>query len=175
MTRDHNYTRRAVLGAAFAVPVLGAAERGSARVVAWEQALAALERAEAEITPSAGGARRAANFVFPDQGDWTIRSATISAPSMRRSGGCSRTPAPDFDALTVKIVLAVRPRDRHADRRRALPRRAQGGRPAPGHLPFSQRSKLEHGATGKGSMSWVDHLEPIDDDAAAAQMEEDRK
>jgi hypothetical protein len=124
--RDHNLTRRAVLGAAFAVPALGGTGVGSARQKLapappppqpspikgegvrrrWRRARVALDRAEADLDAFCGGCRDGA-LTFADQaalddafGD---RLGAFYA-ALRR---LLRTPAPDFDALTVKIALAV--------------------------------------------------------------------
>lgn len=104
--RDHNYTRRAVLGVAFAVPALAPLSGGAPVRDRWRRSLAVLHRAEAELD---GFCRRcrAGSLTFPDQaalddafGD---RLGAFYA-ALRR---LLRTPAPDFEALTVKIVLAV--------------------------------------------------------------------
>jgi hypothetical protein len=106
--RDHNYTRRAVLGAAFAVPALASAGRAGAAVPAvarWRRALAVLQRAEAGM---AAFERRCAaagiteNIWELDETSGDHLGAFYAA--MRR---LMRTPAPDVPALALKIELAV--------------------------------------------------------------------
>jgi hypothetical protein len=104
--RDHNLTRRAVLGAAFAVPALAPLPDAAPGRDRWRRRLAGLHRAEAAMNTFCARCRAGA-LVFADQtaqddafGD---RLGAFYA-ALRR---LLRTPAPDFEALTVKIVLAV--------------------------------------------------------------------
>lgn len=104
--RDHNLTRRAVLGATFAVPVLGAALDAEKAAAAWRRKLAALRRAEAAMDGFCAGCR-AGSLVFADQDaqeDAFGDRLDAFYAALRR---LLRTPAPDFEALSVKIVLAV--------------------------------------------------------------------
>lgn len=124
--RDHNLTRRAVLGAAFVAPALGrAGTRSPARSLArpppppqvspiegegvarrWRAKLAALERAGADLHAFCDRCR-AGSLIFPDQAAqedaYGDRLDALYA-ALRR---LLRTPAPDFEALAAKIVLAV--------------------------------------------------------------------
>ena len=108
--RDHNYTRQAVLGAAFAVPAfVDCASTGAdpARVAAWERAVAALRRAEAEMDAFCRGCRANGGLVFSDPWEMDARFDDHLGnfyEALRRLIG---TPAPDFAALAAKIVLAV--------------------------------------------------------------------
>jgi hypothetical protein len=107
--RDHNFTRRAVLGAAFVAPALGCAGASVAApppADTWRRALAALRRAEAELGAferrcrALGDALRdhdALDEMFGDRLD-----AVYGA--LRR---LLRTPAPDLSALAMKIELTV--------------------------------------------------------------------
>jgi hypothetical protein len=106
--RDHNYTRRAVLGAAFAVPALAsAASAGAAAPAAarWRRALAGLRRAEAAM---AAFERRCAaagiteNLWEVDETSGDHLGTFISA--LQR---LMRTPAPDLPALALKIEFLV--------------------------------------------------------------------
>lgn len=106
---DHNCTRRAVLGAAFAVPALaagGGAAEAAARAARWRRAFVAFRLAEAEMDAFCWRARAGA-LAFADQsaldeafGD---KLGAVYA-ALRR---LLRTPAPDFEALAAKIALAV--------------------------------------------------------------------
>jgi hypothetical protein len=106
-SRDHNYTRRAVLGAAFTAPALCGvgADVDPARVAAWEEAVAALRRAEVEMdgfcrlcrAGLASGDQSELDAAFDDH-----LGAFYSA--LRR---LLRTPAPDLAALAAKIILTV--------------------------------------------------------------------
>jgi hypothetical protein len=107
--RDHNYTRRAVLGAAFAVPALGAAQGPGAAALAdakWRRALADLERAEAEMDDFCRGCR-AGILVFRDQCELDDRFGDHLGAFYAALGRLLRAPAPHFEALAVKIALAV--------------------------------------------------------------------
>jgi len=105
--RDHNFTRRAVLGAAFAVPALASAASAGAAVPAvarWRRALAGLRQAQAAM---AAYERRcdAAGL----QNIWQLDErlddhlGTFISALERLMG----TPAPDVAALALKIELAV--------------------------------------------------------------------
>lgn len=106
--RDHNYTRRAVLGAAFAVPALASA--GSAGAVApraarWRRAVAGLQRAEAAMAAferDCEAAGIAENLSELDETSGDHLGAFHAA--LER---LLRTPAPDVPALAMKIELAV--------------------------------------------------------------------
>lgn len=106
--RDHNYTRRAVLGAAFVVPALASAGSAGAAVPAttrWRRALAALHRAEAEMAAferRCGAAGITENLWELDEISGDHLGAFYAA--LRR---LLRTPAPDVPALALKIELAV--------------------------------------------------------------------
>lgn len=107
--RDHNSTRRAVLGAAFVVPVIGAAEDAGAAAPAagkWRRALAGLERAEEKLDAFCRECREG-RLVFPDQGELDDRFGDHLGAFYAALRRLLRTPAPDFAALTIKIVLAV--------------------------------------------------------------------
>jgi len=97
IARDHNHTRRAVLGVAVAVPVLICAS-GSAGAQpddgAWRRALAAFRRAEAAMNAAAGD---------PDEDRFDRRLGAFYA-GLRR---LLRIPAPDLAALSMKIDLTV--------------------------------------------------------------------
>jgi len=105
--RDHNCTRRAVLGAAFAVPALaagGGAAEAAARAARWRRAFAAFRLAEAEMAAfeqrcDAAGTK---NIWQLDERLDDHLGTLISA--LER---LLRTPAPDVPALALKIELAV--------------------------------------------------------------------
>lgn len=107
--RDHNCTRRAVLGAAFVVPALaagGGAGEAAARAARWRRAFAAFRLAEAEMDAFCRRCRDG-SLVFADQtaqDDAFGDRLGIFYAALRR---LLRTPAPDFDALAAKIALAV--------------------------------------------------------------------
>lgn len=109
-SRDHNYTRQAVLGAAFAVPAFaGCASTGAdpARVAAWERAVAALAQAEAEMEAFCRDCRAEGGLVFSDPWEmdaWFDDHLGNFYEALRR---LIDTPAPDFAALAAKIILAV--------------------------------------------------------------------
>lgn len=104
--RDHNFTRRAVLGAAFVVPALGPVANSATGADLWRRRLAALHRAEAEMDAFCRRCRDG-SLIFPDQAElddaFGDRLGAFYA-ALRR---LLRTPAPDFEALTLKIELAV--------------------------------------------------------------------
>lgn len=106
---DHNHTRRAVLGASFAVPAEAAVQDAGAvapDAALWHRALADVARAEAVLNGFCQACRDG-SLVF--QGQWELDDrfddhlgAFYSA--LRR---LLRTPAPDIPALATKIALAV--------------------------------------------------------------------
>jgi hypothetical protein len=104
--RDHNFTRRAVLGATFAVPALGAAMDGAAAAHAWRRNLAAMHRAEAELDVFCRRCR-AGSLVFPDQAALDDAFGDRLGDFYAALRRLLSTPAPDYEALTAKIVLAV--------------------------------------------------------------------
>lgn len=106
--RDHNYTRRAVLGAAFAVPTLasaGSAETAVPGAARWRRALAALHRAQAAMDAFERRCHAegiSTNFWQLDERRGDHLGAFVSA--LLR---LMRTPAPDLRALALKIELVV--------------------------------------------------------------------
>lgn len=107
--RDHNLTRRAVLGAAFAVPALASgqgADAAAATAVRWRRALAGLKRAEAEMDAFCRNCR-AGILVFRDQCELDDRFGDHLGAFYAALRRLLRTPAPHFEALAVKIALAV--------------------------------------------------------------------
>lgn len=104
--RDHNFTRRAVLGAVFAVPALGPVANSATGADLWRRRLTALHRAEMAMDAFCRRCRDG-SLVFEDQAvldDAFGDHLGAFYAALRR---LLRTPAPDFEALTVKIVLAV--------------------------------------------------------------------
>ena len=107
--RDHNDTRRAVLGAAFAVPVQGAVPDAGAAApdaAVWRRALADVERAEAVLDGFCRACREE-GLVFRDQGELDDRFGDFLGAFYAALRLLLRTPAPDIPALATKIALAV--------------------------------------------------------------------
>jgi len=104
--RDHNFTRRAVLGAAFAVPALGPAANSATGTDLWRRRLADLRLAEAEMDAFCRRAR-AGSLALADQSALDEAFGDQLGAVYAALRRLLRTPAPDFDALTLKIVLAV--------------------------------------------------------------------
>ncbi|HYI64606.1 MAG TPA: hypothetical protein VEW71_06950 [Allosphingosinicella sp.] len=128
--RDHNYTRRAVLGAAFAVPALAGAGPSSASIALravpasastptlpspiegegtsrrWNRALAAFRRAEAALDAVA---RETSGLVGvgPEQDASEERFGDCLCAFYAAMRRLLRAPAPDLDALALKIALIV--------------------------------------------------------------------
>jgi hypothetical protein len=104
---DLNPSRRALLGAALAAPVVGLAPFGASqapvaasvvsarRAARWERALARFRAAEAGL---AGVAHSEDEAVYDRAGELFDRALR----------GLLRTPAPDAEALAGKLALAVR-------------------------------------------------------------------
>ena len=108
--RDHNYTRQAVLGAAFAVPAfVDCASTGAdpARVAAWERAAAALRLAEAEMDAFCRRCRVGGGPAFRDPWELDEQFDDHLGNFYEALRRLLRTPAPDFAALAAKIILAV--------------------------------------------------------------------
>lgn len=107
--RDHNYTRRAVLGAAFAVPALaGAGGSADAAPLAatWNRALAAFRRAEAALDAVARETSGVVG-VGPEQDASEERFGDCLCAFYAAMRRLLRAPAPDLDALAAKIALVV--------------------------------------------------------------------
>lgn len=107
--RDHNYTRRAVLGAAFVVPALTSvrgADAAAPDAARWRRALAALKRTEAELDAFCRRCREG-SMVFRDQWELDDRFGDHLGAYYAALGRLLRTPAPDMPALATKIALAV--------------------------------------------------------------------
>ena len=107
--RDHNDTRRAVLGAAFVVPAQAAVpDAGAAAPDAalWDRALADVARAEAVLNGFCQACREE-GLVFQDQWELDDRFDDFLGAFYAALGRLLRTPAPDIPALATKIALAV--------------------------------------------------------------------
>jgi hypothetical protein len=104
--RDHKLTRRAVLGATFAVPALAPAIAGAAPVHVWRRRIAALHRAEAELNLFCGRCRAGA-LVFADQAALDDAFGDRLGAFYTALRRLLRTPAPDFEALALKIALVA--------------------------------------------------------------------
>jgi hypothetical protein len=119
--RDHNDTRRAVLGAALVVPVQDAVENAVEGAVegadadmgaappdaaSWHRALADMARAEAVLDGFCKACREE-GLVFADQGELDDRFGDFLGAFYFALRCLMRTPAPDIPALAAKIALAV--------------------------------------------------------------------
>jgi hypothetical protein len=107
--RDHNDTRRAVLGAAFVVPAPAAvpdAGAAAAEAALWDRALADVARAEAVLNGFCEACRDG-SLVFPDQWELDDRFGDFLGAFHFALRQLLRTPAPDIPALATKIALAV--------------------------------------------------------------------
>jgi hypothetical protein len=107
--RDHNDTRRAVLGAAFVVPVQDAAQEDDAVVpnaALWHRALADMHRAEAVLDGFCKACREE-GLVFADQWELDDRFGDFLGAFHVALRSLLHTPAPDIPALATKIALAV--------------------------------------------------------------------
>jgi hypothetical protein len=123
----HNLTRRAVLGAAFAVPAIfdgtSVVQPSGARVGRWERALAALRRTEVtkeafrirKIVPAdrayeaalahlTGSAFRAAFDAYSLVEERLNDHESARLAAIQR---LLRVPAPDLQALATKLALAI--------------------------------------------------------------------
>ena len=125
--REHSYTRRAVLGAAVAVPVAAGAGGGSSSVrpsppaasrrvplpqrageANWERNLADYRRAEAELIRfGRATGERAEELTYLIA--WSVEKrfndrVVLVCRGLRR---LLKTPAPDLEALALKIELIV--------------------------------------------------------------------
>ena len=111
--RDHNDTRRAVLGAAFVVPPQAAvgdavedADAAAPDAALWDRALADVERAEAVLNGFCQACREE-GLVFKDQCELDDRFDDFLGAFYGALRCLMHTPAPDIPALAMKIALAV--------------------------------------------------------------------
>jgi len=109
-SREHSCTRRAVLGAAAALPVLACASGAAGAAVAvekWRSALAGFRRAEAAMHEfdrlSRGVPGR--SFEAQDMLDEQFSDHVVACNAALRR--LLRAPAPDPAALALKVELAI--------------------------------------------------------------------
>lgn len=110
--KEHNCTRRAVLGAAFAMPALACANdpvKAAADVKKWGRALVAFRRTEAEMNAFDRQSRAAGatGVAFDEQWALDERFGDYLSAFHSRLRLLLRTPAPDLGALALKIALIV--------------------------------------------------------------------
>jgi hypothetical protein len=102
-------TRRAGLGAAFAVPpdaAVGDAGAAAPDAASWHRALADVERAEAVLNGFCRACREE-GLAFPDQWELDDRFGDFLDAFHAALGLLLRTPAPDMQALAAKIALVA--------------------------------------------------------------------
>lgn len=107
--RDHNDTRRAVLGAAFVVAApdaVGDAGAAAPDAASWDRALADMARAEAVLDGFCRACREE-GLVFKDQWELDDRFGDFLGAFYFALQCLLLTPAPDIPSLAMKIALAV--------------------------------------------------------------------
>lgn len=107
---EHKASRRAVLGAAVALPLLGrgtlavGTTPGPADANAWREALATFERAEADVHEFERRSRTASHQEQLETEDAYGDLLDLMLASLRR---LLSLPAPDLDALATKVALVT--------------------------------------------------------------------